>query len=226
VARRGKYHYPAVSVDVVIFTLREDDLQVLLVQRKHQPFEGRWAIPGGFVEADESLEVAARRELAEETSVRDVYLEQLYTFGDPGRDPRGRVITVAYLALVPSPLAVEAGSDASDARWWGVYQLPPRLAFDHDRILKYALQRLRYKLEYTAAGFQLLPPKFKLTEIQKAYEVVLGEPLDKRNFRRRILEAGILEEAGLASECRGRPAKLYRFRDDAVAETKARRLFP
>jgi 8-oxo-dGTP diphosphatase len=226
VAQRSKYHYPAVSVDVVIFTLRDDDLQVLLVQRKNSPFEGRWAIPVGFVGEDESLEVAARRELAEETGVRDVYLEQLYTFGDPGRDPRGRVITVAYLALVPSPLAVQAGSDASDARWWSVYKLPPKLAFDHDEILKYALQRLRYKLEYTAAGFQLLPPTFTLTEIQKAYEIVLGEPLDKRNFRRRILEAGILEEAGQACQGRGRPARLYRFRDDAVAETKARRLFP
>ncbi len=225
-ARRGKYQYPAVSVDVVIFTLREDDLQALLVQRKNPPFEGRWAIPGGFVEEDESLEVAARRELAEETGVRDVYLEQLYTFGDPCRDPRGRVITVAYLALVPSPLTVEAGSDASHARWWSVYQLPLRLAFDHDKILSYALQRLRYKLEYTAAGFQLLPPTFTLTEIQQGYEIVLGEPLDKRNFRRRILEAGILEEAGQASQGRGRPARLYRFRDDGVAETKARRLFP
>lgn len=225
-AQRSKYRYPAVSVDVVIFTLRDKDLQVLLVQRKNPPFEGRWAIPGGFVEEDESLEVAVRRELAEETGVRDVYLEQLYTFGDPGRDPRGRVITVAYLALAPSPLALEAGSDASDARWWSVYLLPPRLAFDHDKILKYALQRLRYKLEYTAAGFQLLPTTFTLTEIQQAYEIVLGEPLDKRNFRRRILEACILEEAGQASEGRGRPAKMYRFRDDAVAETKARRLFP
>ena len=225
-APRSKTHYPAVSVDVVIFTLRDDDLQVLLVQRKHPPFEGRWAIPGGFVEQGESLEVAVRRELAEETGVRDVYLEQLYTFGDPGRDPRRRVITVAYLALAPSPLAVEAGSDASDARWWPVYRRPPQLAFDHAKILTYALQRLRYKLEYTAAGFQLLPPTFTLTELQKAYEIVLGEPLDKRNFRRRILEAGILEEAGLASEGRGRPAKFYRFRDDAVAETKARRLFP
>ena len=225
-ARRSKYHNPAVSVDVVIFTLREDDLQVLLVQRKTPPFEGRWAIPGGFVEQDKSLEVAARRELAEETGVRDVYLEQLYTFGDPCRDPRGRVITVAYLALIPSPLTVEPSSDASDARWWSVYGLPSRLAFDHDKVLAYALQRLRYKLEYTAAGFQLLPPTFTLTEIQQAYEIVLGEPLDKRNFRRRILEASILEEAGQASEGRGRPAKTYRFRDDAVAETKARRLFP
>jgi 8-oxo-dGTP diphosphatase len=226
VAQRSKYHYPAVSVDVVIFTLRDDDLQALLVQRKNPPFQGRWAIPGGFVEARESLDVAARRELAEETGVRDVYLEQLYTFGDPGRDPRGRVITVAYLALVPSPLAVEAGSDARDARWWSVYKLPPRLAFDHDKILRYALQRLRYKLEYTAAGFQLLPSAFTLTELQKAYETVLGEPLDKRNFRRRLLEADILQEAGQIREGRGRPARRYRFRDDAVAETKARRLFP
>jgi 8-oxo-dGTP diphosphatase len=222
---RTQYHYPAITVDVVIFTLRDDDLQVLLIQRKIPPFEGRWAIPGGFVEAGESLEVAARRELLEETGVRNVYLEQLYTFGDPKRDPRGRVVTVAYLALVPAPLAVRAGSDASDAQWWSVAHLP-KLAFDHTRILQYALQRLRYKLEYSAVGFQLLPPTFTLSEIQKAYETVLGEPLDKRNFRRRILEADILEEAGVAGESRGRPAKLYRFRDDAVAEVKARRLFP
>jgi len=221
----SRYRYPAISVDVVMFTLRADDLQSLLVRRKHAPFEGRWAIPGGFVEADESLEAAARRELKEETGVRDVYLEQLYTFGDPKRDPRGRVVTVAYLALVPAPLAVQAGDDASDARWWSVYKLP-QLAFDHAKILQYALQRLRYKLEYTAAGFQLLPPSFTLTEIQKAYETVLGEPLDKRNFRRRIAEADILEETGASTLSRGRPAKLYRFRDDAVAEVKTRRLFP
>ena len=222
---QSRYHYPAISVDVIIFTLRENDLQMLLVQRKHPPFEGRWAIPGGFVGGKESLEAAARRELKEETGVHDVYLEQLYTFGDPKRDPRGRVITVAYFALVPSPLAVEAGSDASDARWWSVYELP-RLAFDHNSILKYALQRLRYKLEYTAAGFQLLPDNFTLTEIQKAYEIILGEPLDKRNFRRRILEGDIIEATGEMTVSRGRPAKLYRFRQDAVAEVKARRLFP
>ena len=222
---RTQYHYPAITVDVVIFTLRDDDLQVLLIQRKIPPFEGRWAIPGGFVEASESLEVAARRELQEETGVRDVYLEQLYTFGDPKRDPRGRVVTVAYLALAPAPLVVQAGSDAADARWWSVAKLP-KLAFDHTQILQYALKRLRYKLEYSAVGFQLLPPTFTLTEIQKAYETVLGETLDKRNFRRRILEADILEETGVAGESRGRPAKLYRFRDDAVAEVKTRRLFP
>jgi 8-oxo-dGTP diphosphatase len=122
-------------------------------------------------------------------------------------------------------LALAAGSDASDARWWSVSKLP-KLAFDHGKILQYALRRLRYKLEYTAVGFQFLPPSFTLTEIQTAYQTVLGEPLDKRNFRRRILEAGILEETGVLSNSGGRPAKLYRFRDDAVAEVRARRLFP
>jgi 8-oxo-dGTP diphosphatase len=220
------YPRPAVTVDVVIFTLREGDLQVLLVRRKSPPFQGMWAIPGGFIRIDESLEEAALRELEEETGVRDVYLEQLYTFGDPDRDPRGRVITVAYFALVPADAVYpHAGSDAAEARWWSMYHLPP-LAFDHDKILAYALQRLRYKLEYTAVGFELLPETFTLSELQAAYEVILGEKLDKRNFRRKILSAGILEETGEYRTGEGRPAKLYRFRDDAVAEVKARRLFP
>lgn len=216
---------PSVTVDVVIFSLKDDDLQVLLVKRKIAPHAGRWAIPGGFVGVDEPLDEAARRELAEETGVRDVYLEQLYTFGDPKRDPRGRVITVTYFALVPAPLAVQAGSDAAEARWWSMYKLPS-LAFDHAKILDYALTRLRYKLEYTAVGFQLLPPAFTLSELQKAYEIVLGIELDKRNFRRKILEAAIIEETGEYRAGEGRPAMLYRFRADAVAETKARRLFP
>jgi len=215
----------SVTVDVVIFTLREDDLQVLLVRRKIAPHAGRWAIPGGFAGIDEPLEAAARRELEEETGVRDVYLEQLYTFGDPKRDPRGRVITVAYFALVPVPMAVQAGSDATDARWWSMYDLPA-LAFDHAKILDYALTRLRYKLEYTAVGFQLLPATFTLSELQKAYEIILGVQLDKRNFRRKILEAQIIEETGAHRTGEGRPAMQYRFRSDAVAETRARRLFP
>jgi len=220
------YPRPAVTVDVVIFTLREGDLQVLLVRRKAPPFQGMWAIPGGFIRLDESLEEAALRELEEETGVRDVYLEQLYTFGDPDRDPRGRVITVAYFALVPADaVCPRAGDDAAEARWWSMYDLPP-LAFDHEKILAYALQRLRYKLEYTAVGFELLPETFTLSELQAAYEVILGEKLDKRNFRRKILSAGILEETGGYRTGEGRPAKLYRFRDDAVAEVKARRLFP
>ena len=219
------YPKPSVTVDVVIVTLRGEELQVLLVKRDVSPYKGRWAIPGGFVHLDESLEAAARRELREETGVTDVYLEQLYTFGDPGRDPRGRVISVAYIALVPAPLAVEAGSDAREARWWPLNNLPV-LAFDHDRISQYALTRLRYKIEYSAVGFRLMPEDFTLSELQRAYEIILGEPLDKRNFRRRIIEAEVIEPTDDVRTGEGRPARLYRFRRDAVAEVKARRLFP
>jgi len=216
---------PAVTVDVVIFTLRDNDLQVLLIKRGHAPFRERWALPGGFVRMDESLAEAARRELAEETGVTDVYLEQLYTFGEPARDPRGRVISVAYVALVPTPLAVHGSSDVGAAAWWPVKDLPP-LAFDHSSIVQYALMRLRYKIEYSSVGFRLLPPEFTLSELQKAYEIVLAEPLDKRNFRRRIIQAGVIEPLDQVRLGEGRPARLYRFRPDAVAEVKARRLFP
>lgn len=222
----SRFERPSVTVDLVIFTLRQDQLQVLLVKRKHWPFEGMWALPGGFIHMDESLEEAARRELKEETGVRDVYLEQLYTFGDPDRDPRTRVVTVAYFALVSSDhLKLRAATDAADANWFPAND-PPPLAFDHTDILSYAVTRLRYKLEYSAVGFQLLPAEFTLTELQVAYETILGEKLDKRNFRRRILQAGVLEETGFQRVGEHRPAKLYCFRDDAVAEIKARRLFP
>jgi 8-oxo-dGTP diphosphatase len=221
----SEFPKPSVTVDVVIITLRGEELQVLLVKRNFAPFKGRWAIPGGFVHISESLETAARRELREETGVTDVYLEQLYTFGDPGRDPRGRVISVAYIVLVPAPLAVEAGSDAREACWWPLNELPA-LAFDHDKIVQYAVTRLRYKIEYSAVGFRLMPEYFTLSELQKAYEIILGEPLDKRNFRRRIIEAEIIEPTDDLRSGEGRPARLYRFRRDAVAEVKARRLFP
>jgi 8-oxo-dGTP diphosphatase len=221
------YPRPALTVDIVVFTLQENQLQVLLVQRGKEPFAGMWALPGGFVQMDESLEEAAHRELAEETGIQDAYLEQLYTYGDPGRDPRERVITVAYFALVPTgaPFRREGGSDAAQAQWFPASSLPP-LAFDHTEIARYALRRLRYKLEYTAVGFELLPEEFTLTQIQSTYEVVLGEKLDKRNFRRRILEADVIEPTPNIHSGEGRPARLYRYRPDAVAEVKARRLFP
>ena len=223
----NKYDRPSVTVDVVTFTLRGQDLQVLLIRRKHPPFADYWAIPGGFVQTDESLEAAALRELEEETSVRDVYLEQLYTFGDPDRDPRTRVITVAYFALVPETAlpSLRAGDDAADAQWWSMYNRPP-LAFDHATILDYALTRLRYKLEYSAVGFELLPEKFTLSELQSAYEIILGEKLDRGNFRKKLHKAEAVEATRDYRDTRGRPARLYRFRDDAVAEVKARRLFP
>lgn len=221
------YERPSVTVDIIIFALHEQELRVLLVKRKHAPFSGMWAIPGGFVGIAESLEDAAARELEEETGMTGVYMEQLYTFGAPRRDPRMRVVTVAYLALLPHGLVPpHAGDDAAEAAWFSLAALP-EMAFDHGEILGYALQRLRYKLEYTAVGFQLLPDEFTLTELQTAYEIILGEPLDKRNFRRKILAAGILEATGKKKKAgEGRPAALYRFRDDAVAEVKTRRLFP
>ena len=201
-----------VTVDLVIFALRDGELQVLLVQRGVPPFQGRWALPGGFVARGESLEDAARRELVEETGVRDVYLEQLYTFGDPDRDPRGRVITVAYYALMTGAAATPvAGTDAGAARWVPARQHPP-LAFDHQRILDYALERLAMKLEYTTVGFQLLPKRFTLTQLQRVYEAVLGRPLDKRNFRRKIALLDILKPLDeWVQEGPSRPAQLFKF---------------
>jgi len=223
-----KYDRPSVTVDVVIFTILDEKLKVMLIKRKAWPYEGMWAIPGGFVKMDESLEAAAYRELQEETSVGhdDVYLEQLYTFGQPNRDPRTRVITVAYFALVGGDkLAPKAASDAADVGWFSVYD-PPQLAFDHAEILDYALMRLRYKLEYSAVGFQLLPEEFTLRELQDAYEIVLGDKLDKGNFRSKLRKTQVVEPVDTFRTTGGRPAQLYRFKEDAVAEIKTRRLFP
>ena len=199
-----------VTVDIVIFTIEAGVLKVLLIKRAIPPFAGQFAIPGGFVHEDEDLDQAALRELKEETGVADVYLEQLYSFGDPQRDPRRRVITVAYFALVSPDRKLMAGSDAVAAAWYPIDQLPP-LAFDHATILDYALDRLRNKLEYTTVGFQLLPEKFTLTELQAVYEAILGKKLDKRNFRRKMSLLKILKP--LREHRRGgqRPAQLYRF---------------
>ncbi len=223
------YPRPAVTVDIILFTFYENELKVLLIQRNNPPFAQKWALPGGFVEMDEDLEAAALRELAEETNVTNVYLEQLYTFGEPDRDPRTRVITVAYFALLSvdqvAKQQIRGASDAGDARWWSMYSLP-KLAFDHARILHYALQRLRWKLEWTALGFLLLPEEFTLSELQKVYETVLNEPLDKRNFRRKILATDVLEETGNIREGDHRPAKLYRFTATAIELEQVRRRFP
>lgn len=199
------------TVDIVIFTLREGSLQVLLVKRGVPPFEGQYAIPGGFIREDESLEEAALRELHEETGVRNVFLEQLFTFGDPKRDPRGRVITAAYYALIASDkLSLVAGADAAEAQWFPASSVPP-LAFDHKSILDYALERLRNKLEYTTVGFQLLAEKFTLGELQSVYEAILGRPLDKRNFRRKLALLGILKPLREWQRTGRKPARLFRF---------------
>ena len=200
-----------VTVDIVIFTIQPEELKVLLVKRGIPPFKGQLALPGGFVHEDESLNEAARRELREETGVSDVYLEQLYSFGEPGRDPRERIITVAYYALISADRSqLAAGTDTTEAAWWPVSKLPA-LAFDHRKILDYALERLRNKLEYTTVGFQLLPAKFSLTELQGVYEAILGKKLDKRNFRRKIELLKILKPISEYRRGGQRPARLYRF---------------
>lgn len=217
----SKYERPSVTVDIVIFTITDNDLKVLLIKRKGPPYQNFWAIPGGFVKIDESLEEAAFRELKEETGVSDVYLEQLYTFGDPRRDPRTRVITVAYFALINSEkLELYASTDAEEVRWYSTKELPS-LAFDHSKIMDYAITRLRYKLEYTSAGFQLLPEEFTLSELQRVYEVILDKKLDKRNFRKKILSLNILEDTGKKiMKTLHRPARLYRFSFEKFLEVK------
>jgi 8-oxo-dGTP diphosphatase len=203
---------PYVATDIIIFTIKDRDLKVLLIKRKSDPFKNQWAIPGGFVKLDESLEDAAKRELEEETGVKEVYLEQLYTFGDPKRDPRGRVISVAYYALMNSKnIKLQASADASDAQWFSVKDLP-KLAFDHSMILDYALQRLKWKFEYTTVAFSLLPKKFSLTQLQKLYEIVFNREFDKRNFRKKVLSLDILKETDEVKQgVSYRPPKLYTF---------------
>ncbi len=203
------YPKPSVTVDMVIFTIKEEDLKILLVKRKLAPFKDNWALPGGFVRINESLEDAAKRELQEETGVKDVYLEQLYSFGDPKRDPRGRVITVAYLALINSEnVKLSTTTDVSDAQWFSIKKIP-HLAFDHDKILTYSLKRLKWKFEYTTVAFSLLSNKFPISEIQKIYEIVFNKKFDKRNFAKKILSLNILEEEGINKNVSHRPPMMY-----------------
>jgi 8-oxo-dGTP diphosphatase len=207
-----EYPHPAVTTDIVIFTIRQEELKVLLVKRALSPHQGKWALPGGFVNLDESLEEGARRELEEETGVSGVYLEQLYTFGQPDRDPRERVITVAYYALIPTDtIEIRAATDAEGVSWFGMKEIP-ELAFDHREILDMAHRRLVDKLEYSTIAFQFMPREFTLPELQRVYELILGESLDKRNFRKRILGLGVVKETGKErKEGAHRPARLYRL---------------
>lgn len=206
--------HPAVTADVAVFTVRNDELQVLLIKRALKPFQGEWALPGGFVGPEEGLQAAAARELQEESGVSGVYLEQLFTFGEPDRDPRERVITVAYYALIPSDtVELKAASDAEGVAWFSVDK-SPELAFDHDEILEMALDRLKAKLEYSTIALQLMPEAFTLTELQHVYELIAREAIDKRNFRKRILAFDVIEPTGDEKrEGPHRPAKLYRVID-------------
>ncbi len=221
-----EYPRPAITVDCIIFGLdASQQLKVLLIQRGTEPYIDYWAFPGGFVDMDETLEAAALRELEEETGMRDVFIEQLYTFGNPGRDPRGRVISVAYFALVNlERYPIKAASDASNAAWFEVNSMP-ELAFDHQQIFNTALDRLRAKVRYQPIGFELLPDRFTLTQLQQLYETILGveERLNKRNFRKRIQDMGILKEVGIQEGVAHRPAKLYSFDKEKYQELEARR---
>ncbi len=207
-----------VAVDVVLFAVHQRDLQVLLIQRGRPPFEGMWAFPGGMVEIDENLIDAARRELAEETGISDVaYMTQLGAFGRPDRDPRGRVVSVAYIGLLARPVAVEGADDAARAAWWRVSDLPP-LAFDHSDILTCALNRLRAMVQQDMRLiFHLVPTPFVMSELRHAYEAVIGKEIDKRNFRRFVLQHEWVEPGGVrVNKGRGRPAREYYPRPEAL----------
>jgi 8-oxo-dGTP diphosphatase len=214
-----QYPHPAVATDVVLFTIHEERLELLLIRRGAEPYKGLWALPGGFINIDEDLIDCAKRELEEETGVTGVYLEQLYTFGTPGRDPRERVISVTYYALVPRErLTIRAASDAEAVAWFPFNALPP-LAFDHDQVVALAHERLSAKLEYSTIALQFMPERFTLTQLQSVYEVVLGRKLDKRNFRRRILALACIEDAGeRRRQVNHRPARLYQVKSPGRVE--------
>ena len=209
-----EFERPGLTVDCVIFGLDLDTekLNVLLIERDLKPFAGMWAVPGGFVHKGESLEEAATRELREETGITDVFLEQLFTFGAPKRDPRGWVVSVAYYALVsPDKHDLVAATDARRAEWFPIAKLPP-LAFDHEEIVSAALQRVRGKLTYAPIGFELLPEKFSIRQLQKVYEIVLGRELDNRNFRKKIFSLDVLRELNeIQQGVAHRAARLYKF---------------
>ena len=205
--------YP-VTVDVVIFTVEEGRLKVLLIKRALPPFLGRWALPGGFLRAKEATKAAAKRILRDKAGLAEVYLEQLYTFDEIGRDPRAQVISVVYFALVDrNKMKIRETAETQTPSFFDA-KLLPKLAFDHKRITSYAHERLQYKLEYTNAAYSLLPKKFTLTQLQGVYEAIRGQHLDKRNFRKKFLSLGLIKPTNeRASGGRARPARLYSFKE-------------
>src|SRR5271155_3347326 len=217
-----KYPHPAVAADLAIFTLQANQLHVLLVERAHDPFKGRWALPGGFVRMHEDLPAAAARELEEETGVAGAYLEQVAAFGNPARDPRERVISIAFFAIIPSDtIQLKSGGDAAAARWWSIEELP-KLAFDHQEILNHARHRVRDKLRGSPIALRFLPPEFTLSELQQVHEAILGRDLDKRNFRKWLSSLRYLRATGrMRRGGQHRPAELYRGIPAAFIESSS-----
>ena len=211
-----------VAVDSIVFGYSKNEgVSVLLIQRKYEPYKNQWAIPGGFVLENESLEDAVRRELSEETGITVNYLEQLYTFGDPRRDPRQHIISVAYFALVKSARfqQLKASTDAENAKWFNVKSLP-QLAFDHHKILNAAIERIRIKVRYEPIGFELLDKQFPFSDLEKLYIDLLGREIDRRNFSKKILSLGVLDETNeyAKPDGKGRPSKMYRFNKNRYKE--------
>ena len=208
-----EYEHPGVTVDLVVFTVSEDSLKAMLVQRAEAPYPGYWSLPGGFLKIGESIQDAAMRVLKEKTGVEDVYMEQLYTFGEPDRDPRVRVITVAYFALIPWKQLAQPDSQKIAGITWQPVDNLPKLAFDHKEILEYAVSRLRSKVSYSNIVYGLMPKQFRLSELQRMYEIIINDNLDKRNFRKRMLATGLLTETGKKDiDGAHRPAMLYKFK--------------
>ncbi len=210
------------AVDAIVFGYsKQDGVSVLLIQRKYEPFKNSWAIPGGFVLEEESLEQAVRRELVEETGITVQYLEQLYTFGDPDRDPRQRIVSVAYMGLVKTSQYqdLKASTDAANAAWFSIRKLPS-LAFDHKKLLDMAAVRLRTKIRYQPIGFELLDKKFPFSDLEKLYVALMDREINRRNFSKKILSFGILEDTGelARTEGKGRPSKMYRFNQKRYRE--------
>ena len=209
------------AVDAVVFGYDEGNISVLLVKRKYKPFQGSWALPGGFVLEDENLEQTVERELTEETGVKINYLEQLYTFGELGRDPRGRIVSVTYFGLVkPNTFKLSASTDANEAEWFDIHKLP-KLAFDHKRILNVAIERLRGKITYEPIGFELLDKKFPFSDLEKLYTTLLGREIDRRNFKKKINNLQVLDELDeKVSQGPGRPAGLFKFNKQRYFQLK------
>ena len=222
---KGTYTYdyprPAVTTDCVIFGYDGKELKVLLIERGIEPFKGCWAFPGGFLNMDEDALAGARRELKEETGLEDAFIEQFHTFSEPGRDPRGRVITIAHYALVKIQ-EVEGGDDAAQARWFPIGEVPP-LAFDHDRILRMAMSRLKEKIHFEPVGFELLPDVFTMPQLQNLYEAILEVHFDRRNFASKMLQLGLLEDTGARpAGASSRIPVSYRFNKEKYNELKAK----
>lgn len=207
-----KFPFPITAVDMVIFTIISQELKVLLIKMKKSPFETKWALPGGLVNNEESLDEAAKRELQEKTGVKNVYLEQLYSFGAVRRDPLRRVVSVAYFALIDAnSVKLKTTKKYAGVDWFSAEKCPA-LAYDHEEILNYAICRLRAKLGYTNVVYSLLPKKFTLAELQKVYEIILAKSLDKRNFRKKILALNLLRKTDTKTKGAFRPAELYEFK--------------